>query len=211
LSLVVLVSGRGSNLQSLIEACATHQINAVIVAVISNVPDAGALDKAAAANIQTEVLDHKAYRARALFDDALRASIDRYGAGLIVLAGFMRVLSASFVTHYSGRLINIHPSLLPAFPGLDTHRRALEAGDNEHGASVHFVTPQLDGGPLIAQIRVPVHSDDDEPALAARVLLQEHRLLPHVVDLFATQRLRLGHNDQVIVDGNCRSEPLQLA
>ena len=211
LSVVVLVSGRGSNLQALIDACKARLIDAQIVAVISNVPGAAALSKAAAANIATEVLDHKAFVCRAHFDRALCECIDRYAADLIVLAGFMRVLTAPLVNHYHGRLINIHPSLLPAFPGLDTHRRALEGGSKEHGVTVHFVTPQLDGGPLIAQARVPVLSDDDTAALAARVLAQEHRLLPHVVGLFASQRVLLRDDAQVIFDGHVIHEPLQLA
>ena len=210
LSVAVLVSGRGSNLQALIEACKACRIDAQIVAVISNVPGATALCKAAAAGIATEVIDHKAFATRALFDRALRDCLDRHAADLIVLGGFMRVLTAELVTHYSGRLINIHPSLLPAFPGLDTHRRALEGGSKEHGATVHFVTPQLDGGPLIAQARVPVLSGDDVSLLAARVLEQEHRLLPHVVGLFANQRLQLRDDAQVIFDGHVMHEPLQL-
>jgi phosphoribosylglycinamide formyltransferase-1 len=211
LSVVVLVSGRGSNLQALIDACKARHIDAQIVAVISNVPGATALSKAAAAGIVSEEIDHKAFPSRAHFDHALCECIDRYSADLIVLAGFMRVLTAQLVIHYRGRLINIHPSLLPAFPGLDTHRRALEGGSQEHGVTVHFVTQQLDGGPLIAQARVPVLSDDDEPTLAARVLAQEHRLLPHVVGLFASRRLLLRDDAQVIFDGQVMHEPLQLA
>lgn len=211
LSVVVLVSGRGSNLQALIDASCSRRINADIVAVISNVPGAAALRKAAAANIRTAVVDHKLFRTRTLFDQALRECIDQYAPGLVVLAGFKRVLTADLVDHYRGRLINIHPSLLPAFPGLDTHRRALQAGVEEHGVTVHFVTAQLDGGPAIAQARVPVFAGDNEQTLAARVLKQEHQLLPHVVDLFAAQRISLERNTDVIFDGEPIREPLQQA
>ena len=211
LSVVVLVSGRGSNLQALIDASRSQQINADIVAVISNVPGAAALSKAATANICTAVVDHKLFRTRTLFEQTLRECIDQYAPDLVVLAGFMRVLTADLVNHYRGRLINIHPSLLPAFPGLDTHRRALQAGVKEHGVTVHFVTAQLDGGPAIAQARVPVLAGDNEQTLAARVLKQEHQLLPHVVDLFAAQRIKLQRNAGVIVDGEPICEPLQQA
>ena len=211
LSVVVLISGRGSNLQALIDASQVRQINAKIVAVISNVPGAAGLHRAAAANICTEVVDHKAFDARSQFDQALRACIDRYTPDLVVLAGFMRVLTADLVNHYSGRLINIHPSLLPAFPGLDTHRRALQAGVREHGVTVHFVTAQLDGGPAIAQARVAVLADDNEQTLAARVLAQEHRLLPYVVELFAAKRLQLDPGSRVIFDGQAIREPLEQA
>ncbi len=210
LSVLVLVSGRGSNLQALIDASKARRINAGIVAVISNVPGVVALERAAAAGLRTEVLDHKAFSARAQFECALRECIDRHAPDLIVLAGFMRVLSADLVNHYNGRMINIHPSLLPDFPGLDTHRRALRARVKEHGVTVHFVTARLDGGPIIAQARVPVLDDDDEQTLAARVLSEEHRLLPWVVELFAEKRLCLVHNTQVVVDGQAIREPLQL-
>jgi phosphoribosylglycinamide formyltransferase-1 len=210
LSVLVLVSGHGSNLQALIDASKARRINAEIVAVISNAPGVVALERAAAAGLRTEVLDHKAFSARAQFDCALRECIDRHTPDLIVLAGFMRVLGADLVNHYHGRMINIHPSLLPDFPGLDTHRRALRAGVKEHGVTVHFVTARLDGGPFIAQARVPVLDDDDEQTLAARVLSEEHRLLPRVVELFAGKRVRLAHDTQVIVDGQAIREPLQL-
>lgn len=211
LRVAVLVSGRGSNLQALIDACAAHEIDARIVAVICNVPEAVALSRAASANIDTAVIDHKAFATRTAFDRALRQCIDSFEPELIVLAGFMRVLSEEFVSSYRGRLINIHPSLLPAYRGLDTHRRVLEAGDREHGVTVHFVTAQLDGGPLIAQARVPVLANDDEQTLASRILAQEHRLLPWVVGLFAQKRMSLNDNDQVSVDGTAVSTPLHLS
>ncbi|MFT5445815.1 MAG: phosphoribosylglycinamide formyltransferase-1 [Gammaproteobacteria bacterium] len=211
LRVAVLVSGRGSNLQALIDACSAQEIDARIVAVICNVPTAVAVSRAASANIDTAVVDHKAFGARTAFDRALRQCIDGFEPELIVLAGFMRVLSAEFVNTYRGCLINIHPSLLPAYRGLDTHRRVLEAGDHEHGATVHFVTAQLDGGPLIAQARVLVLADDDEQALASRVLAEEHRLLPWVVGLFAKKRVSLNDNDQVSVDGTAISGPLPLS
>lgn len=211
LRVAVLVSGRGSNLQALIDASKAQEIDARIVAVICNVPGAAALVRSSAAGIETAVVDHKAFATRTAFDHALRQCIDGFTPELVVLAGFMRVLSEGFVNAYRGRLINIHPSLLPAYRGLDTHRRVLEAGEREHGVTVHFVTAQLDGGPLIAQARVPVHAGDDERTLAGRVLAQEHRLLPWVVGLFADQRVSLDGNDQVAIDGAVISEPLQAS
>jgi phosphoribosylglycinamide formyltransferase-1 len=199
LPVVVLISGRGSNLKALIAAVA-QGLPADIRCVISNRPDAAGLGFAASAGIPTEVLDHKAFPSRDEFDHALRDTIDRYSPGLVVMAGFMRVLGADFVRHYRGRLVNIHPALLPAFPGLDTHRRAIEAGVREHGASVHFVTEDVDAGPVILQARVPLLPGDSPHALAARVLEQEHRIYPRAIGWFAEGRLRLEGN-RVLLDG----------
>lgn len=190
LAVVVLISGRGSNLQALIEARAQGRLAIDIRGVISNVPGARGLSRAAAAGIPNCVVDTRAYPQRIAFEDALAERIDRLQPQLLVLAGFMRILGREFVARYAGRIINIHPSLLPAFPGLDTHRRALAAGVREHGTSVHYVTADLDGGPLIAQARVPVYSGDTETQLAARVLEREHQLLPMVIDGIARGRIR---------------------
>jgi len=188
LPLVVLVSGRGSNLQAILDAASEPGFPARVAAVASNRPGAAGLERARAARVPAHVVDHKAYPDRERFEAALIEVIDRYRPGLVVLAGFMRVLTPYFVGHYAGRLINIHPSLLPAFPGLDTHRRALAAGVKEHGASVHFVTAELDGGPVIVQAAVPVLPDDDPERLAERVLEQEHRILPLAIRQLAETR-----------------------
>jgi phosphoribosylglycinamide formyltransferase-1 len=186
-SVVILISGRGSNMRSIVEA----GLPAHIRAVISNRPDAGGLDYARAQGIATDVVDHTRYPDRAAFDAALAASIDRHAPDLVVLAGFMRILTPGFVERYQGRMINIHPSLLPAFTGLHTHRRALEAGCRVAGVTVHFVTGELDGGPIIAQAAVPILADDTEATLAARVLAQEHGLYPRVARWFVEGRLSL--------------------
>lgn len=177
-SIVILISGRGSNMEAIVRAAIP---GARIAAVISNRPTAGGLAFAASHGIATEVVDHTAFADRAAFDAALAEAIDRHTPDLVVLAGFMRVLTADFVRHYEGRLINIHPSLLPSFTGLHTHKRALEAGVRVHGTTVHFVTAELDCGPIIIQAVVPVMDGDDEAALAARVLVQEHRIFPQAV------------------------------
>lgn len=190
-SIVILISGRGSNMASLLAAVADGSLPARIAAVIANRPDAPGLQRAASAGVATQVVDHRAYADRAAFDAALAQAIDAYAPDLVVLAGFMRILSDGFVEHYSGRLINIHPSLLPAFPGLNTHQRALDEGVRVHGCSVHFVTPALDHGPLIVQAAVPVLDDDDAARLAARVLAQEHRIYPLAVRWFVEGRLRI--------------------
>ena len=182
---VVLISGRGSNMQALIAA------GIPLTAVISNRPDAAGLQTARAAGIAAEVVDHRQFPDRPSFDAALSSRIDHHTPDLVVLAGFMRILGADFVNRYAGRLMNIHPSLLPAFTGLDTHRRALEAGCKVHGCTVHLVTPELDHGPIIAQAAVPVLDDDTEDSLAARVLAQEHRLLPAAVRWYLADRLRV--------------------
>ena len=188
---VILISGRGSNMEALIVArdCGTLPVD--IAAVISNRPDAAGLATAAAAGIAVRCIDHKAFAGRDAFDAALAGCIDGFAPDLVVLAGFMRILSDGFVHHYAGRLMNIHPSLLPAFPGLHTHRRALAEGVRIHGCTVHFVTPTLDHGPVIIQAAVPVLDSDDEATLAARVLRQEHRIYPQAVRWFAEDRLRL--------------------
>jgi phosphoribosylglycinamide formyltransferase-1 len=182
---VVLISGRGSNMQALIEA------GVPVSAVISNRADAPGLAIAAARGIETRVLDHRAHATREGFDAALAAEIERFAPRLVALAGFMRVLTPGFVARYRERLLNIHPSLLPAFPGLHTHERALAAGVKVHGCTVHFVTAELDHGPIVAQAAVPVRADDDAAALAARVLKQEHVIYPRAVGWFLEGRLAL--------------------
>jgi len=190
-AIVVLVSGRGSNLRAIVESGPPCRI----AAVISNRPDAAGLDFARAHGIATEVVDHTAFATaadpRAAFDAALMQAIDRHDPALVVLAGFMRILTAGFVDHYAGRMINIHPSLLPAYPGLHTHRRALADGVRLHGCTVHFVTSALDSGPIIVQAAVPVHPGDTEDSLSARVLVQEHRLYPQAVRWFTQGRLEI--------------------
>ena len=189
--IVILISGRGSNMEALITARAAGALPVTIAAVISNRPDAAGLATATAAGIAVRCLDHKAFAERGAFDAALAECIDGFAPDLVVLAGFMRILGDGFVRHYAGRLMNIHPSLLPAFPGLQTHRRALAEGVRIHGCTVHFVTPTLDHGPIIIQAAVPVVDGDDEATLAARALLQEHRIYPQAVRWFAEGRLRL--------------------
>lgn len=187
-NIVILISGRGSNMEAIVRA----QIpGARIAAVISNRPDAGGLAFAASHGIPTRVVDHKAYPNREAFDAALAETIDALAPDLVVLAGFMRVLTDGFVNRYTGRLLNIHPSLLPSFPGLHTHQRALEAGVRVHGTTVHFVTPTLDCGPIVIQAVVPVLPGDDEDSLAARVLVQEHRIYPQAVSWFVADRLSI--------------------
>lgn len=176
--IVILISGRGSNMEAIVGACARERWAAEVVAVISNRPDAGGLAFAAQHGIATETVDHRAFAAREDFDAALATAIDAHAPDVVVQAGFMRILGAAFVARYAGRMLNIHPSLLPAFPGLHTHRRALEAGCKLAGATVHFVTAELDSGPIVAQAVVAVLADDTEATLAARVLAQEHRLYP---------------------------------
>ncbi|HKS12163.1 MAG TPA: phosphoribosylglycinamide formyltransferase [Pseudomonas sp.] len=197
---VVLLSGSGSNLQALIDSSLAEGSPVRIRAVVSNRADAYGLQRAEAAGIDTAVLDHGGYEGREAFDAALMQVIDGFGADLVVLAGFMRILSAGFVRHYQGRLLNIHPSLLPLYKGLHTHRRALEAGDAEHGCSVHFVTEELDGGPLVVQAVVPVAPDDTAQSLAQRVHGQEHQIYPLAVRWFAEGRLRLGAHG-ALLDG----------
>ena len=190
-SIVILISGRGSNMESLLGAVADGSLPVRVAAVLANRAAAQGLATAAAAGIATRVVDHKAYACREDFDAALAAEIDGFAPDLVVLAGFMRILSDAFVGHFAGRLINIHPSLLPSFPGLHTHQRALDEGVRVHGCTVHFVTPALDHGPIIVQAAVPVVDGDDAARLAARVLAQEHRVYPLAVRWFAEGRLQL--------------------
>ena len=197
---VVLISGSGSNLQALIDSSASADSPAQISAVISNRADAYGLQRAKAAGIATQVLDHKQFEGREAFDAALAAAIDTHQPQLVVLAGFMRILSAGFVRHYQGRLLNIHPSLLPKYKGLHTHQRALDAGDHEHGCSVHFVTEELDGGPLVVQARVPIAADDNPDTLAQRVHAAEHHIYPLAVRWFAEGRVQL-HEHGATLDG----------
>lgn len=210
LTVVALISGSGSNLQALIDA-QTAGAPFVLCAVISNEPDAFGLERARRHGIPTAVLNHRDYPDRASFDQALAALIDSYAPELVVLAGFMRILTPEFVARYLGRLLNIHPSLLPKYQGLHTHQRALDAGEHEHGASVHFVTAELDGGPVILQARVPVLADDDAATLAARVLQREHVIYPAVVRWFAEGRLQLGDDGCAYLDGVALTAPHQLA
>ena len=190
-NVVVLISGSGSNLQALIDSIAHDGNPARIAAVVCNRADAYGLERARQAGIATELLDHKQFDGREAFDAALIQAIDAHQPELVVLAGFMRILTPGFVAHYSGRLLNIHPSLLPRHKGLHTHQRALEAGDAEHGCSVHFVTEELDGGPLVVQAVLPVMADDTAESLASRVHQQEHHIYPLAVRWFAEGRLRL--------------------
>jgi len=188
LPIVVLISGSGSNLQSIIDA-AQQELPVEIRAVISNKADAYGLTRAANAGIATAVLDNKPYPDRPSYDAALQELIDSYSPELVVLAGFMRILTDDFVRHYEGRMMNIHPSLLPKYRGLNTHARAIEAGDAEAGCTVHFVTPELDAGPIIIQAKVPVLADDTADTLAKRVLEQEHKIYPEAIRLFAEGKL----------------------
>lgn len=207
---VILISGRGSNLHAIIEAVEQDGLPIEIRAVISNRPAAAGLQVAAEAGIATDVIDHTEFNNRAAFDRALQTRIDACQPELVILAGFMRILTEDFVTHYRGRMLNIHPSLLPEFPGLNTHQRALDAGCRVHGASVHFVTADMDGGPVFLQARVAVRADDTAEQLASRVLEQEHQLYPQAIRLFAEGRLSLGDNDDVLLDASVLEQPLQL-
>lgn len=207
LPVVVLISGAGSNLQALIDAVAQQGLPIDIRAVISNRRNAHGLQRAQRAGIATAILDHRDYADRAAFDAALQILIDSYQPGFILLAGFMRVLTREFVEHYSGRMLNIHPSLLPDLPGIDTHRRALAEGRDVHGASVHFVTQEVDGGPVIIQARVAIAADDDAASLGARVLAAEHRIYPLAVRWVAEGRLRW-REGQIEFDGRALSAPL---
>jgi len=198
-SIVILISGRGSNMEALLDA----RLPARIAAVISNNPQARGLGTAQARGIATAVVDHRAFPDRTAFDAALAAEIDRHRPDLVVLAGFMRILTEPFIARYRGRLINIHPSLLPTFTGLDTHRRALAAGVQIHGCTVHFVAPEVDSGPIIAQAAVPVLPGDTEEQLAARVLAEEHRIFPQAVRWFIEGKLKL-EDGRVRIDDECR-------
>lgn len=211
LPVAVLISGGGSNLQALIDAQRAGDLPIDIRGVISNRTDAYGLTRATQAGIPTRVLSHKDFPTRAAYDQALSALLEEADPGLVVLAGFMRILTPDFVAGFHGRMFNIHPSLLPKYPGLHTHQRALDAGDTEHGATVHFVTDELDGGPPVLQARVPVLPGDDAERLAARVLAQEHRIYPLAVRWFATGRLRLDDAGRVLLDGRALTAPVDLA
>lgn len=189
--IVVLISGNGSNLQAMIDACQQQRINGTISAVFSNKASAYGLERAKEAGIPAHALAPAEFDSREAFDHELMRQIDAYSPDLVVLAGYMRILSPAFVARYAGRLINIHPSLLPKYPGLYTHRQVLENGDDEHGTSVHFVTDELDGGPVILQARVPVFDGDDEEIVTARVQHQEHAIYPLVVSWFVDGRLEM--------------------
>jgi phosphoribosylglycinamide formyltransferase-1 len=209
LRVVALISGGGSNLQALIDA----QVGGLpihVAAVISNRADALGLERARRHGIPAEILSHHGYPNRETYDADLQCLVDRHAPGLVVLAGFMRILTPAFVNHYRGRMFNIHPSLLPKFRGLHTHQRAVDAGEMEHGASVHFVTAELDGGPVILQARVPVLADDDAAKLAARVLEQEHLIYPTAVRWFAEGRLTLGEDGRPWLDGAPMPEPRRI-
>jgi phosphoribosylglycinamide formyltransferase-1 len=207
LPVVVLISGRGSNLEAILDAIADGELPVEIRAVISNRPDAAGLQRPALLGLRTIVVNHACYASRCAFESVLQTTIDAFEPGLLVLAGFMRILAPEFVTNYRGRIINIHPSLLPEFPGLNTHQRVLDAGKRESGATVHFVTPEMDGGPAILQARVPVLAGDDAALLASRVLEQEHRILPMAIRWFAEGRLRLDANGHAIFDGTPLERP----
>ncbi len=195
--ITVLISGRGSNLGALLAAERAGRLGGTVTAVVSNRPEAAGLELGARHGATTTVVDHRRFATRDAFDAELAAAVDAGRPDLVVLAGFMRILGAGFVGRHAGRMLNIHPSLLPSYPGLHTHRRALADGVRIHGCTVHFVTADLDYGPIVAQGAVPVHADDDEDALAARVLAVEHRLLPAAVRAFCEGRL-------VIADGRVR-------
>jgi len=189
---VVLISGSGSNLQSLIDE--SKNINLEISCVISNNPDAYGLERAKKANIETKILDHNEFSSRESYDESLKEIIEKFNPEVIILAGFMRILTANFVNHFLGKVLNIHPSLLPKYPGLHTHQRAIDAGDKAHGVSVHFVTSELDGGPIIAQKKIEVYLDDDADSLSKRLLKEEHIIYPRVVQWFSQGRLILKDN-----------------
>lgn len=209
LSAAVLISGSGSNLQAFIDAVTAGTLDVKLAVVLSNNPLAYGLERARTAGIATECVRHQDYAERPLYDAALVECLDRYRPGLVILAGFMRILTGTFVNHFSGRVLNIHPSLLPKFPGLDTHRRAIDAGEKWHGCTVHFVTEDLDGGPAIIQGRVPVLADDSAEELAARVLAVEHRIYPEAARLFAAGRLEY-RDGSAWLDGKPLLEPMQF-
>lgn len=199
-NIVILISGRGSNMEAVVRAARDQQWPARIAAVISNKADAKGLEFAQAHGIPTAVVANKDFATRADFDAALQEVIDSFAPDLVVLAGFMRILTPPFVQHYEGRMMNIHPSLLPLFPGLHTHQQALDTGVAEHGATVHFVTAQLDHGPVVAQATVPVLPGDTEESLSARVLVEEHKLYPYAIRLFVEDRISIVGGDVRIAD-----------
>lgn len=208
--ITVLISGRGSNLAALVAASHASDFKGAVTHVVSNNPDAAGLHIARAQGIATSVVDNACFASREAFDASLAETVDASEPDLIILAGFMRRLADRFVQRHAGRMLNIHPSLLPAYPGLHTHRRALADGVRIHGCTVHFVTPAVDGGPIVAQAAVPVRADDDEATLAARVLAQEHRLLPAAARWFCAGRLAL-HEGRVRLDAGCKTDGALLA
>jgi phosphoribosylglycinamide formyltransferase-1 len=199
-NIAILISGTGSNMQAIIKACESDELRARIAIVISNNPEAAGLQHAAAAGIATRCVNHRDYDSREVFDAALTSALQGHDIDLVLLAGFMRILTPVFIEPYLGQLLNIHPSLLPKYPGLHTHQRAIEAGDGAGGATVHFVTPELDSGPAIIQARVPIQPGDSAESLAARVIIEEHKIYPLAMQWFLQGRLRLG-NQGVTLDG----------
>ncbi len=199
---VVLISGNGSNLQALIDACASGRIKGQLVGVLSNKAEAYGLVRAKQAGIPTQVLSNADFASREAYDAALIAALQCWQPDLLVMAGFMRILTPAFVQHFAGRMLNIHPSLLPKYQGVKTHARAIAAGDSEHGASVHFVTEELDGGPVVLQAKVPIFDDDSVDELAERVLTQEHQIYPLVINWFCLGRLKM-ENNQAWLDNHC--------
>lgn len=206
--LVVLISGRGSNMLALADACEAG-LPATIEAVISNEPDAAGIPVATQRGLRTEVVPHRDYAERADFDAALAERIDHYAPDLVVMAGFMRIVTSGFIARYLGRMLNIHPSLLPAYPGLHTHAKAIADGRKRHGATVHFVTDTLDGGPLVANVSVEVKPDDDADTLAARVLTREHELFPQAIGWYATGRLSM-QAGLAVLDNKPLDSPIAL-
>ncbi|NRB69802.1 MAG: phosphoribosylglycinamide formyltransferase [Vibrio sp.] len=200
-SIVVLVSGNGSNLQAIIDACETKISTGRVTAVFSNKATAYGLERAKKAGAAAHSLDPKSFDTRDAFDHELMKQIDEHKPDVIVLAGYMRILSGEFVRHYRGRMINIHPSLLPKYPGLNTYQRAIHAGDEEHGTSVHFVTEQLDGGPVILQAKVPIFDEDTVETLTERVQTQEHKIYPLVVQWLVEERLIMKDEKEAYLDG----------
>ncbi|MDH3787835.1 MAG: phosphoribosylglycinamide formyltransferase [Xanthomonadales bacterium] len=209
LKTTVLISGGGSNLQALIDARDSGRLNVDITHVISNVADAGGLDRAERAGISSSVLPHGDFDSRDAFDRALALLIAASAPDLVVLAGFMRIIGAPVLEPFQGRLINLHPSLLPLYRGTETYRRAIESGDRQHGASIHFVTAQLDGGPVISQVTIPIETQDSPDTLAARLSPEEHALIVATVELFTRHRVECA-DDVVLVDGLTLVQPLQL-
>lgn len=210
-NIVILISGRGSNMEAIVQACATENWPARVAAVVSNKATASGLQFAAQKGIATAALDHKQFDSREAFDAELMKVIDGFAPDVVVLAGFMRILTEGFVRHYEGRLINIHPSLLPAFPGLHTHERALQAGCKVAGATVHLVTPELDHGPIIAQAVVPVLPTDTPGSLAERVLAQEHQIYPRAVRWWVEGVLSVSSTGVVTVTGDGESGAAQVS
>ncbi len=202
--IVILISGRGSNMQAIVKACKAERWDASVQAVISNVPDAEGLAFARDQGVATETIDHKLFASRDEFDRALATAIDRLQPDAVVMAGFMRIMGAAFVRRYAGRMLNIHPSLLPAFPGLNTHRQAIDAGCKIAGATVHYVTPTLDHGPIVMQAAVHVMPEDTEASLAARVLTQEHIILPRSLRWLLDGKLRIDGQRVVQLDGQAQ-------